>query len=62
MLIKWISRVRFINIINCIIVRQEVEKEIQHWIDAFLSEVDRIESFFKSNLKQLKKEFYKLEE
>lgn len=35
--------------------------EIQQWIDSYVAEVDRIEAFFKSNLKELKKEFRTLE-
>jgi hypothetical protein len=38
-----------------------VKTEVEQWISEFIAEVDRIEAFFQSNLKDLKAEFRKLE-
>ena len=44
------------------IARDEAEIEIQYWVTQYLKEIDRIEEFFKQNLKELKKEFRNLEQ
>lgn len=41
--------------------KDETEIEIQQWTNQYLTEIDRIESFFKKNLKELKNEFRTLE-
>ena len=41
--------------------KDETEIEIQQWTYQYLTEIDRIESFFKKNLKELKNEFRTLE-
>jgi len=41
--------------------KDETELEIQQWTNQYLTEIDRIESFFKKNLKELKNEFRTLE-
>ena len=38
-----------------------VEEEVEAWIVEFKKEIDRIETFFKKNLRELKAEFKKLE-
>ena len=42
-------------------MREKVEKKVQLWINLFMTEVDRIETFFTTTLEQLIKEFQKLE-
>ena len=42
-------------------MRDQVEQEVQLWINLFRAEVDRIETFFTTTLEQLIKEFQKLE-
>jgi hypothetical protein len=39
------------------IENDKTEAEIQQWITSFIAEVDRIETFFKKNLRDLKLEF-----
>jgi hypothetical protein len=41
-------------------VREQVEQEVQLWVNLFMDEVDRIETFFTATLEQLIKEFQKL--
>ncbi len=41
--------------------RNVVEEEVEAWIVEFKKEIDRIETFFKKNLRELKAEFKKLE-
>ena len=41
--------------------RDKAEIEIQQWVTSFIQEVDRIETFFKRNLRDLKREFKNLE-
>ena len=42
-------------------MREKVERKVQLWINLFMTEVDRIETFFTTTLEQLIKEFQKLE-
>jgi hypothetical protein len=48
-------------VVNNYLGRAETEREIQMWVKQFIAEVDRIEKFYVTNHKELKKEFKQLE-